>query len=93
MKHKDINDMILVVTAKKDIQQIITDNTFKTAALQSKVRRMEKNKCSTIYPQHTKSLFTYHDIHVGYQKKKDEKRGMRQLLDISIFSQNTSKIQ
>ena len=32
MKHKDINDMILAGYSKKDIQQIITDNTFKTAA-------------------------------------------------------------
>ncbi len=32
MKHKDINDMILAGYSKKDIQQIITDNTFQTAA-------------------------------------------------------------
>ena len=44
MKHKDINDMILAGYSKKDIQQIITDNTFQTTS-KSKVRRMEKNKC------------------------------------------------
>ena len=55
---------------------------------------MEKNKClTTIYPQHTKNLFTYPDIHVGCQKKKDEKRGIKQLLDILIFLQNTLKKQ
>ena len=32
MKHKDINDMILAGYSKKDIQQIITENTFQTAS-------------------------------------------------------------
>ena len=32
MKHKDINDMILAGYNKKDIQQIITDNTFQAAS-------------------------------------------------------------
>ena len=32
MKEKDINDMILAGYSKKDIQQIITDNTFQTAS-------------------------------------------------------------
>ena len=32
MKEKDINDMILAGYSKKDIQQIITDNTFQTVA-------------------------------------------------------------
>ena len=32
MKHKDINDMIIAGYSKKDIQRIITDNTFQTVA-------------------------------------------------------------
>jgi len=32
VKEKDINDMILAGYSKKDIQQIITDNTFQTAS-------------------------------------------------------------
>jgi len=32
MKEKDINDMILAGYSKKEIQQIITDNTFQTAS-------------------------------------------------------------
>ncbi len=32
MKHKDINDMILAGYSKNDIQKIITENTFQTAA-------------------------------------------------------------
>ena len=32
LKEKDINDMILAGYSKKDIQQIITDNTFQTVA-------------------------------------------------------------
>ena len=32
MKHKDINDMILAGYSKNDLQRIITENTFQTAA-------------------------------------------------------------
>ena len=45
MKHKDINDMILAGYSKKDIQQIITDNTFQTAA--ASLRFAEWRKIST----------------------------------------------
>jgi len=40
---------------------------------------MEKNKCQIItYQQVTKNLFTLVDIQGGYQKKNEEKRGMKQ---------------
>ena len=78
--------MIKTGKTRRQIKTIIDEHTYKGVRANLEFSKWSKtNGSPTIYQHLIKNLFTYQDIQDGYQKRKEEKRGMKLSQDILNF--------